>query len=147
MSTPDPQREISVNGIAFSHEDIRKVVDDFYTRVSKDPLLSVPFSSVHDWPAHIARMTHFWWMRFGGRPYIETRYNPVEKHFFAGFNADYLRRWLSLFHETLAADLSDDQIKLWSLLTERMGRALSVKNELYRDEYESTHRRSGDPES
>lgn len=135
MSMPDPSEEIRVNNVTFTHGDISRVVDDFYTRVAKDPVLEVPFRSVHDWPVHIARMTHFWWIRFGGVPYLATSYNPVEKHFHAGFNDTFLERWLSLFRETVQADLREDQSEFWSLVTERMGHSLSIKNEYYRQEY------------
>jgi hemoglobin len=144
---PEPTQEILVNGVSFTHADIGKVVDAFYRRVADDPVLKVPFSSVHDWPAHVARMTHFWWIRFGGAPYLMAQYNPVEKHFFAGFNADFLKRWLSLFRETVTANLRDDQSQFWALVTERMGHSLTIKNELYRSEYGPEGRQPRDDES
>jgi len=126
------EERISVNGIEFTHADIARVVDTFYYRVQKDPLLQVPFQSVHDWPEHIARLTHFWWIKFGGKPYMFSQYNPVVKHFFAGFNEELLARWLMLFHQVLQEQLSPEQAELWALVSKRMGQGLSVKNELFR---------------
>ena len=126
---------ISINGVDFTHEDIFKVVDTFYTRVQEDSLLKVPFQSVHDWPEHIQRLTHFWWIRLGGRSYMNVSYNPVLKHFEAGFNAEFLKRWLELFHQTLKENLREDQANLWILISEKMGQALTMKNEFYKQEY------------
>ena len=134
---PAENELISVNGVPFRHRDIFNVIDDFYTRIQLDPVLQVPFRSVGDWPEHIQRLTHFWWVRFGGKPYLFNHYNPVLKHFFAGFNRELLTRWLSIFHETLQTHLTPEQATLWRLVSERMGEGLSMKNELFRREYES----------
>ncbi len=134
---PGENELISVSGVHFRHRDVFNVVDDFYTRIQLDPILKVPFESVGDWPEHIQRLTHFWWVRFGGRPYLFNHYNPVTKHFFAGFNRELLTRWLAIFHDTLQSNLKPDQIKIWKLISERLGDGLFMKNELFRREYES----------
>lgn len=108
----------------------------------------VPFKSVGDWPEHIQKLTHFWWVRFGGKPYLFNYYNPVPKHFFAGFNRDLLTRWLFIFQETLQSHLTSEQAALWRLVSERMGEGLSMKNEIFRREYESREQElRGDRES
>lgn len=132
---PDDNEVLEVNGINFTHKQIFMVVDDFYTRIQNDPLLQVPFKSVHDWPEHIERLTHFWWIRFGGRSYLFSEYNPALKHFFAGFNQELLERWLELFHDTLDEHLSPEQSDLWKRISERMGQALSHKNEMLKRQY------------
>lgn len=139
MSDPkiDPNEEIIVNGVSFTHDDIYQVVDIFYTRIQEDPVLKIPFQSVHDWPDHIRRLTHFWWIRLGGQPYLFAQYNPVAKHFFAGFNAELLERWLKIFHEVLKENLSPEQCALWKLVSERMGQGLSFKNEMFKRAYEA----------
>ena len=81
---PSGNETVNVSGVLFSHNDLFCVVDDFYTRIQNDPILQVPFKSVENWPEHIQRLTHFWWVRFGGNPYLYVSYNPVEKHFAAG---------------------------------------------------------------
>ncbi len=133
---PQKTDAVTINNVSFAHEDMFEVVDTFYTRVQNDELLKVPFASVHDWPDHIDRLTHFWWIKFGGTPYLIPYYNPVEKHFFAGFNETLLERWLELFHQTLNEKLNPEQAKLWTMISERMGKALSFKNEAYRKYYE-----------
>lgn len=134
---PQNSATIQIEGITFTFENIQSVVEDFYTQIQFDPGLEVPFRSVHDWPEHINRLTHFWWIRFGGRPYLLDRYNPVLKHFLAGFNDELLSRWLSLFRTTLEKILSREQSMLWSEFAESMGASLSARNESYRRVYES----------
>lgn len=128
---PSSDESVMANGIAFSHGDMFRVVDDFYTRIQADPVLQIPFQSVHDWPEHIKRLTHFWWTRFGGKPYLAGFYNPVVKHFAAGFNREFLAHWISIFEDTLRTHLNADQYELWIAIVHRMGEALAMKNELY----------------
>lgn len=134
---PSKTDAIDINGVIFTHRDIESVVEEFYTQIQFDIHLEVPFRSVHDWPEHIKRLTHFWWIRFGGKPYMFGMYNPVLKHFFAGFNEDLLGRWLKLFRTTLENNLSEPQVALWGQISERMGHSLSLKNEMYKREHES----------
>lgn len=133
---PAPMDSVMINDVSFSHQDMFDVIDAFYTKVQNDELLKEPFSSVHDWPEHIDRLTHFWWGKFGGQPYMFTMYNPVVKHFHSGFDREKLTRWLALFHETLNEKLSAQQAQIWKLISERMGESLSLKNEMYKKEYE-----------
>lgn len=123
---------VTVNGVEFTHKAIENVVATFYNRVAVDPVLKEPFQSVQDWPEHIERLTHFWWIRFGGKPYMFSHYNPVPKHYYAGFNPPRLERWLKLFHEVLQEQLNEEQCRIWVTISERMGQTLTAKNELFR---------------
>lgn len=127
--------QLLVEGVPFNHQDLFVVVDDFYSRVQEDPELKIPFQSVGDWPEHIDRLTHFWWIRFGGQPYMLNQYNPALKHFFSGFNEALLKRWLWLFHQTLDDHLSQEQANLWKQISERMGKALLQKNEFLKSRF------------
>ena len=128
---------VTINGIVFSHLNIFCVVGDFYTRIQQDPDLQGPFKSVVDWPEHIKNITHFWWIKFGGRSYLFNNYNPVAKHFFAGFNRELLKRWLVIFHETLRTHLTSEQVAIWTAISNSIGESLAIKNEQYKIKYES----------
>lgn len=121
-----------------SWEDINRVVSSFYKQVEKDPLLRVPFQTVNDWPHHIERLTHFWWIRFGGKPYMDVSYDPVGKHFETGFNEHFLERWLEIFKSTLFKELNKDQAELWYEFAQSMGVALTRNNELMLKKYART---------
>lgn len=128
---------VEIKSIHFTFQDIFKVVDAFYKEVAFDPLLSVPFKSVTDWPHHIERLTHFWWIRFGGRAYLEGSYDPIGKHFEAGFNQEFLERWLALFKEVVNRELTSAQAEIWETITISMGTALSRNNEMMKLHYSS----------
>lgn len=140
---PANNASVVPNGVRFEFDDIYRVVDRFYRQVAEDELLKVPFKSVHDWPEHIDRLTNFWWMKFGGQPYLFAQYNPVGKHYFAGFNQELLARWLQLFHSVVDHELKPEQAALWKLVSQRMGHALTIKNELFTEEMK---KRSESPE-
>lgn len=125
-----PTDQVNVTGIIFTHDDIRRVIDRFYRQVAEDPQLKIPFQSVHDWPEHTERLTLFWWIRFGGKPYMFSEFNPIQKHFYAGFNEALLKRWLELFHQSLKAELRPEQAEFWEGLSVRMGQSLNARNEL-----------------
>lgn len=132
---PHPHDQLELRSVVFTFEDIYSVVDAFYREVANDEILSVPFSSVKDWPHHIENLTHFWWTRFGGRAYLMTSYDPVGKHYEAGFNEEFLRHWLALFKKTLDKKLTPTQALLWESMTIGMGSALSRNNEIMKQRY------------
>ena len=134
---PSDSDSVTINGIVFSHLNIFCVVGDFYTRIQQDPDLQDPFKSVVDWPEHIKNITHFWWIKFGGKSYLLNNYNPVAKHFFAGFNRELLKRWLVIFHETLRTHLTSEQVAIWTAISNSIGESLAIKNEQYKIKHES----------
>ncbi|HMN70127.1 MAG TPA: hypothetical protein PKC28_16430, partial [Bdellovibrionales bacterium] len=79
---------------------------------------------------------HFWWVRFGGKAYLSIQYNPIAKHFAAGFNRDFLVRWLGLFRETMQTHLQPAQVDAWRSLSELMGESLSQRNEFLKAQQE-----------
>jgi hemoglobin len=127
---------VEVNSIKFTFDDISQVVNNFYTKVAIDPYLRGPFTVVDDWPHHIDRLTHFWWIRFGGRAYMDVQYNPVQKHYETGFSEELLDHWLTLFKNVMKETLSVPQCQLWTSLVEGMGSALNRNNELMKLHYD-----------
>ena len=121
---------VEVSSIKFTHDDIYQVVKTFYAKVAKDRYLQAPFKVVEDWPYHIDKLTHFWWIRFGGKPYMPMRYDPVQKHYETGFSEELLDIWLNLFKEVLNEVLEPSQVHLWSIIAQTMGDALNSNNEL-----------------
>lgn len=126
---------VTVNQIKFTLDDINRVVSAFYAKVEVDRYLRGPFNVVSDWPHHIERLTHFWWVRLGGKPYMEASYNPIQKHFETGFSEELLDVWLTLFKEILDKNLTSDQAQLWFSFAQQMGAALNHNNELMKLRY------------
>lgn len=126
---------VEVNSIKFTFEDIHNVVEAFYRKVAIDKHLRGPFSVVDDWPHHIERLTHFWWIRFGGRPYMDVMYNPVQKHFETGFSEEFLDVWLTLFKSVMKQKLTSEQAELWGMFADGMGQALNRNNQMMKQHY------------
>lgn len=124
-SQPKKEDSLNVKGTTFTFGDIQKVIDQFYERVETHRHLKIPFSSVEDWPSHKAKLAHFWWIRFGGDPYMDIEYNLIQKHYETGYNEEFLEMWLTLFKEVLTSNLNQDQAKLWQMFAEGIGNALN----------------------
>ena len=85
-----------------TEDDIRNVVEAFYAKVRRDPLLGPVFArAIADdaWPAHLAVIQDFWSsvMRKTGR----YQRNPFSAHLrVEGIRPELFDRWLVLFQET-----------------------------------------------
>lgn len=78
---------------------IRKLVDDFYSKVRRDPALAQIFKSrVANWQVHLGTMYDFW----SGVALMTGRYKgkPVQKHLPLPIRATHFARWLHLFRES-----------------------------------------------
>lgn len=82
-------------------QDVELLVDQFYSRVNADPLLSSIFNDLAkvDWAHHLPKMYSFWSSvlldenSYKGRPFPPHAVLPISKIHF--------ERWLTLFRETL----------------------------------------------
>lgn len=82
-------------------DDIKKLVDSFYSKVKEDELLKDIFNNVIEdrWPEHLEKMYTFWQTvllgehTYYGAPFMPHANLPVSKKHFD--------RWLALFFETL----------------------------------------------
>jgi hemoglobin len=92
----------SMEPSALTEDDIAAVVDAFYTKVRRDPLLGPVFArAIADraWPAHLAVIQDFWSsvMLKTGR----CQRNPFSAHLrVEGIRPELFDRWLVLFQET-----------------------------------------------
>ncbi|QZE13485.1 group III truncated hemoglobin [Halosquirtibacter laminarini] len=82
-------------------EDIKKMVDIFYDKVSKDPILSPIFDKViaGNWDHHLEKMYRFW----GSMLLEQNNYygNPLSKHIPLNLEETHFERWLLLFTQTI----------------------------------------------
>jgi truncated hemoglobin YjbI len=92
------------NDIA-TREDIRTLVDGFYAKALKDPVIGFLFTEVAqiDLPTHLPKLYRFWEMvLLGGQAYQGS---PLIPHFHLHMRHPlewaHFVRWLELFHETV----------------------------------------------
>ena len=83
------------------NNDIKLIVDLFYSKIRKDSLLKDVFNqSIQDgWPRHLERMYSFWeTVLLFKKSYYK---NPLIPHAKLTVDSDHFKRWLSLFFETV----------------------------------------------
>lgn len=89
-----------------SPEQLRALVEAFYTRARADALLGPVFEqAVADWPHHFAALTRFW--QAATRPGGRYRGMPLAAHRALGptLKPEMFARWLELWDEVTKACL------------------------------------------
>lgn len=104
-------------------------VHSFYEQVRAHPVLSVPFLRVHDWPTHLDKIVHFWWVGLGGERYLDYNYQMPTKHAEAGFTPDFYAIWIGLFESTLNANLPPELAQPWLARAQNIGRAMTMMHD------------------
>lgn len=90
---PDPQ--------LCSEEEISELVNRFYTRVRADERLGPIFNAhVHDWDAHLVKLTDFWSSALRGTRRFRGTPMPVHTAL-PGLKAELFQHWLQLFDATV----------------------------------------------
>jgi hemoglobin len=79
---------------------IANLVDTFYGRVRKDPLLAPVFARVANWDEHLAKLRAFW----SSVVLMSGRYHgqPMQAHFPLSIGPMHFDRWLALFEQTVS---------------------------------------------
>ncbi|NQX31604.1 group III truncated hemoglobin [Pedobacter boryungensis] len=80
--------------------DVQQLVDTFYEKVQKDPLLGNIFmTKISDWPKHLEKMYRFWQTvlleqhTYSGSPFLPHATMPL--------TGDHFNRWLTIWKETI----------------------------------------------
>lgn len=116
-----------------STEDIKVLVDSFYSRVREDDMLAPVFNSVinDSWPSHLEKMYRFWGTvlleegSYSGSPFLRHAGLPVDKGHF--------ERWISLFTRTVGEMFSGPNAEKAIWQANRMATMFQVKMEYYRN--------------
>ena len=103
-----------------THEEIDRVVTDFYAAVRQHPGLGPVFAAhVRDWPKHEAKISSFW----RNAILLERGYdgNPMQVHRDAGnVRPGMFDPWLGLFDSVLKRNLAPETAAQWSALAHRI---------------------------
>ncbi len=113
---------------------IRELVQAFYARVRRDPLLGPVFETrVGDWPEHLEKLSAFWSSvvlmtgRYKGRPM------PVHMAI-TEISRAHFERWLALFRETAKTVCPEQAAALFIDRAERIAESLHLGISIYRGE-------------
>lgn len=115
-----------------SFDDIKQLVDSFYSRVRHDELLGPVFNAfIKDWSEHLPKMYSFWQTvlleehTYFGSPFVPHAKLPVEKQHF--------ERWLKLFNETVDEYFVGDLAEKAKWQGERMAQMFNMKIDHFRN--------------
>lgn len=85
--------------LSVTEDDLKRLVEDFYSRASADPLLGPVFkAAIPDWEGHYRIVQNFW-----SRTLLGTaRYSgmPFAAHVPLNLKPEHFVRWVALFRET-----------------------------------------------
>lgn len=108
-----------------SESDIALLVERFYTKVRRDPMIGPLFEdAVADWDAHLATLRAFWSSviltsgRYKGNPLAIHMRQPIQPEFFD--------RWLALFGETAEEVVGGDRAALFCAKAGRIAESLKL---------------------
>ncbi|MCC6371821.1 MAG: group III truncated hemoglobin [Bacteroidia bacterium] len=114
-------------------EDIKLLVDTFYTKIKSDSLLAPVFTDkIQDrWPTHLEKMYSFWQTvllnehTYSGSPFVPHAKLPV--------NQNHFNRWLVLFYETIDENFSGEKAAEAKWRAEKMAEMFYHKIEYYKN--------------
>jgi hemoglobin len=112
--------------------DIKLLVDQFYTKVREDELLSPIFHEIigNKWPEHLEKMYRFW------QTILLEKYtysgNPFLAHAKLGVTQLHFNRWITLFYEVLDSLFEGVVCEKAKLQGDKMSKIFSAKIEFIR---------------
>lgn len=114
-------------------DDIKLLVDTFYTKVQKDPLLGPIFNGVIQdrWPVHLEKMYRFWQTvlleehTYFGSPFLPHAKLPVGK--------EHFEQWLLLFYKTIDELFTGKKAQEAKWRAEKMAVMFQSKIEYYKN--------------
>jgi len=107
----------------FDDTAIATLVDHFYEKVRREPLIGPIFNAaVHDWDEHKRLLTSFWCsVALGAHSY---RGNPMAAHRPHPIRVEHFDRWLALWQETCLEELGEEHAARMTDYAQRIGRSL-----------------------
>ena len=120
-------------------EDIKLLVNTFYSTVQKDDLIGSIFNEkIGDrWPEHLEKMYRFWQTilleehTYSGSPFPPHRQLPVEKKHF--------NRWMEIFTNTVDSLFTGPLAEEAKLRGQNMAEMFNYKIEYFRHEGKHPH--------
>ena len=122
-----------MNHDILTREDIRLLVDSFYSQVREDSLLKDIFEHAigEEWPRHLDKMYRFWETvlldlhTYSGAPFIPHARLPID--------TEHFQRWLTLFYATVDRHFSGDKATEAKWRAGKMAEIFLAKITYYRD--------------
>lgn len=119
-------------------EDVKLLVDSFYSKVRNDKLLGPVFDDVIQdrWPEHLEKMYAFWQTvllqehTYQGSPFVPHADLPVD--------AEHFNKWLELFFETIDEHFEGDVSRDAKWRANKMAQMFHMKIQYYQENPQKT---------
>ena len=116
-----------------SIDDIKILVDAFYSKVREDEKLGPIFDRVikDRWPEHMEKMYRFWQTvllddhTYYGNPFMPHADLPVQR--------EHFERWIELFHQTLDVHFEGERAEEAKWRSSKMAEMFQYKIEYFRN--------------
>ena len=114
-------------------EDCKVLVDNFYDKVRKDPLIGPIFDEIirDKWPEHLEKMYRFWQTvlledpTYFGSPFPPHANLPIDWHHF--------EKWLELFNHTIDEHFAGDKATEARWRANKMAEMFNFKIQYYKN--------------
>jgi hemoglobin len=122
--TPEGSQPVEI----VTEEQITRLVDHFYSKVRRDPILAEVFEAAiaaDEWPEHLATMQRFW----SSVMLTSGRYsgNPVAVHrAVRGLERSMFPRWLELFEQSARELFTTETAVLFASKAQRIADSLQL---------------------
>ena len=118
-------------------EDIKLLVDTFYSKVQKDEFIGPIFNEKigNRWPEHLEKMYRFWQTillevhSYTGSPFPPHKHLPVDK--------EHFDRWMQIFIETIDSLFVGPLAEEAKLRAKNMAEMFNYKIEYFRNMHQS----------
>ena len=117
-----------------SIEDIKLLVDTFYSAVRKDDLIGPIFNeTVQDrWPVHLEKMYRFWQSILLNEPSYSGR--PFPPHIKLDIDTRHFERWVTLFESVVSDHFEGEKAQIAIDRAKLMGKLFEAKHAHIRNE-------------
>jgi hemoglobin len=114
-------------------EDIKLLVDSFYSKVQKDEFIGPIFNEkiANRWPEHLEKMYRFWQTillevhSYSGSPFPPHKQLPVDK--------EHFDRWMEIFTETVDVLFTGPTAEEAKLRAKNMAEMFNYKIDYFRN--------------
>lgn len=128
---------------ALAEDDLKHVVEAFYTRIRADPLLGPIFNgAIHDWPEHLDNLQAFWSSvmltsgRYKGQPMVAHARHA------AAITPEAFARWLELWRITTDELVPSEAAAALQEKASRIAESIALGIDFYRNRARATAARS-----
>lgn len=105
------------------HEGILRLITPFYADVRQHAVLGPIFNAqIHDWPAHLAKITEFWALQTGGESAYRGGFGAA--HLRLGLQPEHFEHWLALWEFNNQRQLEPKEAGEMTALAHELARRL-----------------------